>query len=57
MNRRRFLKRSGAATALSVAGVMAGRSRARGQGGANDRIAVAAAGLRGRGGGLLETFA
>ncbi|HUT89105.1 MAG TPA: Gfo/Idh/MocA family oxidoreductase [Thermoguttaceae bacterium] len=57
MNRRRFLKRSGAATALSLAGVMAGRSRARGQGGANDRISVAAAGLRGRGGGLLQTFA
>ena len=57
MNRRRFLKRSGAATALSLAGMMAGRSRARGQGGANDRISVAAAGLRGRGGGLLETFA
>jgi len=57
MNRRRFLKRSGAATALSLAGVMAGRARARGQGGANDRISVAAAGLRGRGGGLLQTFA
>jgi len=57
MNRRRFLKRSGAATALCLAGAVAGRSAARGRGGANDRIAVATVGLRGRGGGLMQTFA
>ncbi len=57
MNRRRFLKRSAVATALSAAGVMAWTSRAQGRTMATDRISVAAAGLRGRGGGLLTTFA
>jgi len=55
MNRRRFLKHSAAAAALSASAVLAGR--ARGQGGANERIAVATMGLRGRGGGLMQTFA
>ncbi len=57
MNRRGFLKRSAAAAGLSVAGVMAGMSRAAGQPGANERISVAVMGVGGRGGGLLATFA
>ncbi|MFH1267731.1 MAG: Gfo/Idh/MocA family oxidoreductase [Planctomycetota bacterium] len=58
MNRRRFLKRSAAAaTALSLAGAAARPARAGSQPGANDRIAVAVAGVQGRGGGLLRAFA
>ena len=57
MNRRRFLNRSAAAAGLSIVGVMTRASRAQGQTAPNDRISVAVAGLRGRGGGLLRTFA
>lgn len=57
MNRRRFLNRSAAAAGWSIAGVMARSSRALGQAGPSDRISVAVVGVRGRGGGLLSTFA
>ncbi|MHC4405789.1 MAG: Gfo/Idh/MocA family protein [Planctomycetota bacterium] len=54
MNRRRFFKRS-AAAGLSLAGVTAGVTA--GASPANDRVSVAVVGVRGRGGGLLRTFA
>ena len=54
MNRRRFLGRSAAVAAVSLGSVAA---RAKSRAGANDRIAVAVAGVRGRGGGLLRAFA
>ena len=57
MNRRRFLKRSAAVAGLSLAGTTFSILRAAEKTGPNDRVAVAVAGLRGRGGGLLSTFA
>jgi len=57
MNRRRFLKCSGATAGLSLASVTATASRTRGKPAANDRIAVAVVGVRGRGRKLLATFA
>jgi len=57
MNRRRFLRSSAAAAGLSFAGLVAGPSRAQDPPEANDRISVAVAGVRGRGGSLLRTFA
>ena len=57
MDRRRFLKGSAAAASLSLGGAMTGVAHAGEKPGPNDRIAVAVVGLRGRGGGLLATFA
>ena len=57
MHRRVFLKRSAAAAGLSVSAIVAGRSFAGNEASANDRVGVAVVGLRGRGGGLLRTFA
>ena len=61
MNRRGFLKRSAAVAGASLVGVTAGTARAQHpegtRPGPNDRIAVAVAGVRGRGGHLLREFA
>ena len=57
MQRRDFLKRSGAAAGFSLAGTAAGGLSAEDKPAANDRIAVAVAGVRGRGGSLLAMFA
>ena len=57
MNRRRFLKHGGTLAGLSLAGMTATASQARGRPAANDRVAVAVVGARGRGGRLLTTFA
>jgi len=54
MNRRSFLKH--AATGISAVGVGAGPSSARDKPAANERVAVAVAGVRGRGRLLLATF-
>jgi len=57
MQRRDFLKRSGMAAGFSFAGTVAHGLSAEGKPAANDRIAVAVAGVRGRGGSLLAMFA
>jgi len=56
MDRRRFLKHSTAA-GLLLAGAGTNTSRAQEKPAANDRIVMAVAGVRGRGGGLLRAFA
>ncbi|MBN2477288.1 MAG: Gfo/Idh/MocA family oxidoreductase [Pirellulales bacterium] len=57
MNRRRFLTGSMAAAAAAWTGAIVGGRRARAKAAANDRVSVAVVGVRGRGGGLLTTFA
>ena len=57
MQRRDFLKRSGAAAGLSLLGTAAGGPAAQGKTPPSERIAVAVAGVRGRGGALLAAFA
>jgi predicted dehydrogenase len=56
MDRRRFLKGSAAAALLPLGGVTTSFVRAADEPAPNDRIAVAVAGVRGRGGALLATF-
>ncbi|MCA9209901.1 MAG: Gfo/Idh/MocA family oxidoreductase [Planctomycetales bacterium] len=58
MDRRRFLGHSGslAGAALAVGGVMTETAR-QARAAANDRVVVCVAGVRGRGGSLLSTFA
>ncbi|MCL4191644.1 MAG: Gfo/Idh/MocA family oxidoreductase [Thermoguttaceae bacterium] len=55
MRRRDFLR--GAATSMAIGSLMVGRAGAQDQTEANDRISVCVAGVRGRGGLLLNTFA
>ena len=57
MNRRGFLMRSVMGGAMVIPGAAAGSLRARSSTGPNERIAVAVAGVRGRGLALLQTFA
>ncbi len=57
MHRRRFFQCSAAAAGLGLAGAAAKTAQARNQPAANDRIAVAVMGVRGRGGHLLRAFA
>lgn len=57
LNRRDVLRSGCAAAAWGVSGAMAASQGAESRPSANERIAVAVAGLRGRGGSLLGTFA
>ncbi|MGQ9574740.1 MAG: hypothetical protein ACUVUC_05445 [Thermoguttaceae bacterium] len=57
MHRRTFLEGSAIAAGLAFPSGIPARARAQGKPGAKDRIAVAVAGVRGRGGSLLAMFA
>lgn len=57
MNRRKFLQSSSACAGAALLAVHQASDSARAQPAANDRITIAAIGLRGRGGGVLDAFA
>lgn len=57
MDRRRFLQGTTAVAGISLAGAVHRATAKEANPGANDRITVGVVGVRGRGGGLLRTFA